>query len=197
MRRARSAAALAVIGVLLTLCAACADAGTRRSGPVAGRPVRIVAAENFWGSIAAQVGGSAVGVDAIVTNPAADPHDYEPTPADARAIAGADLVIVNGVGYDPWATTLLAASPGPLVINVGDLVEAKDGANPHLWYSPAHVRTFIATLTADLEKLDPAGGFAQRQQAYETTGLKPYDDLIAAIRHRFAGTPVGASESIF
>ncbi len=133
----------------------------------------------------------------VITNPAADPHDYEPTPADARAMAGADLVIVNGVGYDPWATTLLAASPGPLVINVGDLVGAKDGDNPHLWYNPAYVRTFISALTRDLQTLDPAGGFAHGAQLYETAGLKRYDDLIAAIRHRYAGTAVGASESIF
>jgi zinc/manganese transport system substrate-binding protein len=197
MRRARSAAALAVIGVLLTLCAACADAGTRRSGPVVGRPVRIVAAENFWGSIAAQVGGSAVGVDAVITNPAADPHDYEPTPADARAMAGADLVIVNGVGYDPWATTLLAASPGPIVINVGNLVGAKDGDNPHLWYNPSYVRTFIAELTRRLKTLDPAGDFDHRSRVYETVGLKRYDDLTATTRRRFSNTSVGASESIF
>jgi ABC-type Mn2+/Zn2+ transport system permease subunit len=156
-----------------------------------------VAAENFWGSIATQVGGAAVSVDAVITNPAADPHDYEPTPADARAMAGADLVIVNGVGYDPWATTLLAASPGPLVLDVGDLVGAKDGDNPHLWYNPSYVRTFISELARDLKTLDPAGNFAHASQVYETIGLKRYDDLIATIRRRFAGTAVGASESIF
>jgi zinc/manganese transport system substrate-binding protein len=197
MRRARSGVALAVVGALLALTAACADSGARRSGPVVGRAIRIVAAENFWGSIAGQIGGSAVSVDAVITNPAADPHDYEPTPADARAMAGADLVIVNGVGYDPWATTLLAASPGPIVIDVGDLVGAKDGDNPHLWYNPSYVRTFITELTRDLKNLDPAGDFEHQTQAYETAGLKRYDDLIAAIRKRFSGTPVGASESIF
>jgi zinc/manganese transport system substrate-binding protein len=189
-------AACSAVALLLGL-AGCASSGPRRSGPVVGRAIRVVAAENFWGSIAQQIGGAAVSVDAIITNPAADPHDYEPTPADARAMAGADLVIVNGVGYDPWATTLLAASGGPLVINVGALVGAKDGDNPHLWYSPADVHTFIAALTGDLEKLDPAGGFAHRQQGYETTGLKQYNDLLAAIKRRYAGTPVGASESIF
>ena len=201
MRRAatatRSAVALAVVGALVAVCTACADSSTRRAGPVVGRAIRIVAAENFWGSIAAQVGGGAVSVDAVITNPAADPHDYEPTPADARAMAGADLVIVNGVGYDPWATTLLAASPGPLVIDVGDLVGAKDGDNPHLWYNPSYVRRFIDELARDLKTLDPAGNFAHASQVYETIGLKRYDDLVAAIRRRFSGRAVGASESIF
>src|ERR1700759_4759324 len=111
--RAGLVAACGALALLIGLVG-CASPGPQRSGPVVGRAIRVVAAENFWGSIAEQVGGSAVSVDAIITNPAADPHDYEPTPADARAMAGADLVIVNGVGYDPWATTLLAASPGPI-----------------------------------------------------------------------------------
>ncbi len=190
-------AVVALVGALLAAGVSCADTSAHRSGPVIGRALRIVAAENFWGSIAQQVGGSAVSVTAVITNPAADPHDYEPTPADARAMAGADLVIVNGVGYDPWATTLLAASPGPLVINIGQLVGAKDGDNPHLWYNPADVHTFMSALTRDLEKLDPTGNFAHRQQVYESAGLKQYDELLAAIKERYSGTAVGASESIF
>jgi zinc/manganese transport system substrate-binding protein len=188
---------LALVGLVGALLAGCADSSAHRAGPVVGRTLRVLAAENFWGSIAQQVGGSAVSVTAVITNPAADPHDYEPTPADARAIAGADLVIVNGVGYDPWATTLLAASPGPIVLDVGDLVGAKDGDNPHLWYDPADVRRFIAALTTDLEKLDPTGDFAHGRQRYESVALKQYDGLIADIRRRYAGTEVGASESIF
>lgn len=188
---------LLLIGALLVAAVGCADSSAHRVGPVVGRSLRVVAAENFWGSIAQQIGGSAVSVTAVITNPAADPHDYEPTPADARAMAGADLVIVNGVGYDPWATTLLAASPGPIVLNVGDLVGAKDGDNPHLWYNPAHVHTFIAALTSDLEKLDPTGDFAQSRQRYESVALHRYDALIADIKRRYAGTEVGASESIF
>src|SRR4051794_8865788 len=84
-------------------------------------PLRVVAAENFWGSIASQIGGSKVQVTSIIDTPNTDPHDYEPTPADARTIAGAQLVIVNGVGYDPWATKLLAANPvsGRTVLTVG------------------------------------------------------------------------------
>jgi zinc/manganese transport system substrate-binding protein len=190
-------AVVLLVGASLVALASCADSSAHRNGPVVGRALRVVAAENFWGSIAQQVGGSAVRVTAVITNPAADPHDYEPNPADARAMAGADLVIVNGVGYDPWATTLLAASPGPIVLNVGDLLGAKDGDNPHLWYNPSYVRTFVSALTTDLEKLDPAGDFTRERQRYESVALKPYDDLIAVIRKRYGGTEVGASESIF
>src|SRR5439155_9546908 len=72
-----------------------------------GGAVRVVAAENFWGSIAAQLGGTRVHVTSLITNPATDPHDYEPNAADARTIAGAQMVIVNGVAYDPCASKLI------------------------------------------------------------------------------------------
>ncbi len=73
--------------------------------------LRVVAAENFWGSIAAQLGGDRVQVTSLVHNPATDPHDYEPTAQDARSLAEAQLVVVNGVGYDPWAPKLIDANP--------------------------------------------------------------------------------------
>ena len=73
--------------------------------------INVVAAENFWGSLAEQLGGSHVKVTSIINNPDADPHDYEPTAADGRAIAAAQLAIINGVGYDAWATKLADANP--------------------------------------------------------------------------------------
>ena len=163
--------------------------------------LHVVAAENFWGSIAAQLGGSRVQVTSIVTNPAADPHDYEPSAADARTFAGAQLAIVNGVGYDPWASQLLAANPvgGRVVLDVGDLVGVAAGGNPHRWYSPANVHAVIAAIAADYAKLDPkdAAYFSTREKKYETKGLAQYAAYLATIRRRFGGTAVGASESIF
>jgi len=163
--------------------------------------VQVVAAENVWGSIAKQLGGSHVEVTSIVTNPNADPHDYEPTVADARAMAGGQLVIVNGIGYDPWAQKLLAANPvrGRAVLDVGNLVGVPAGGNPHQWYSPASVQRVIGAITSDYTKLDAkdAGYFAARRSAFGTTGLREYRQLIATIRSRYAGTPVGASESVF
>src|SRR5437899_1473994 len=76
------------------------------AGPSSGGRPTVVAAENFWGSIAAQLGGDRVQVTSIIDNPNADPHDYEPTTADARDIATARFVIENGIGYDPWAQKL-------------------------------------------------------------------------------------------
>jgi len=160
-----------------------------------------VAAENFWGSIAAQLLGDRGEVRSIIVNPSTDPHSYQPSAGDARTIAAADMVIVNGVGYDDWAEQLLQASPASArtVLNVGKLLQLPDGANPHRWYFPGDVHAVVEQIVADYDRLDPAGRayFAGRQRHFETAGLARYDALRTEIRRRFAGVAVGYSESIF
>ena len=186
--------------LLLGAVAGCGATGTAGTTSGAGG-IRVVAAENFWGSIASQLAGSKATVQSIIVNPAQDPHSYEPTAADARVLATAQLAIVNGVGYDPWAPKLLAANPAPgrAILTVGNLFGLKEGDNPHRWYSPADVIAVAGTITADLKRLDPkdAGYFAHQLTTFETTGLAQYHALIAQIKSRYGGVPVGASESIF
>jgi zinc/manganese transport system substrate-binding protein len=186
---------------LLAGCATGAPAGSGSAGvPSGNTKIAVVAAENFWGSIAAQVGGAHVTVNGIITNPDTDPHSYEPTPADGRALARAQYVIENGIGYDPWVTKLLDANPAPArsVLNVGNLVGVKEGGNPHRWYSPEDVHRVIEQIAADYMRIEPAdaGYFDQQKQAYETQGLARYNQLIADIKSKYGGTPIGASESI-
>jgi zinc/manganese transport system substrate-binding protein len=163
--------------------------------------LRVVAAENFWGSVAAQLGGEKVQERSIIVNPNTDPHSYEPTAEDARTMAGAQMAIVNGIGYDEWASHLLAAdqSGGRVVLDVGSVLDMKAGENPHQWYSPAHVRAVIERIVADYDRKLPgdAGYFAQRKRTFETVDLARYDALIGQIRARYEGVPVGYSESIF
>lgn len=171
------------------------------SAPENSGKLQVVAAENFWGSIAAQLGGDRVQVQSIIVNPNTDPHSYEPTAQDARTMAGAQLAIVNGVGYDEWASKLLAASPleGRVVLNVGGLLGLRAGSNPHRWYFPADVLAVTRQIVSDYDRLAPGAKsyFAQQERAFETTGLARYDALRREIRARYAGTPVGYSESIF
>jgi zinc/manganese transport system substrate-binding protein len=193
--------------VVLMLGAACV-AGCDKSAPggetgargADGR-VRVVAAENFWGSIATQLGGDRADVTSIIVNPDTDPHSYEPSAEDAREMAGAKLAIVNGIGYDNWAPKLLGASPvrGRVVLNVGNLLGLKTGDNPHQWYSPGSVQRVIGGIVADYDRLDPAGAkyFAARERTFENEDLAKYNELRAEIRAKYAGTPVGYSESIF
>jgi zinc/manganese transport system substrate-binding protein len=195
MRRLAPVLLLAALAAFVVGCAGSATMGGR------GGPIEVVAAENFWGSIAAQLGGSKVHVTSVVSSPATDPHDYEPTAADGRLLAGARMAIVNGIGYDPWAGKLLASNPvgGRIVLTIGDLVGIPAGGNPHQWYSPPNVQRVIDAIAGDYAKLDPkdAAYFRAQKARFETQGLARYKRLIATINRRYHGVPVGASESIF
>jgi zinc/manganese transport system substrate-binding protein len=184
------------------LAAGCgSQTGGPGSGTTSGGKLEVVAAENFWGSLAAQLGGEHVHVRSVIVNPAADPHSYEPTAADARTMAGAQLAIVNGLGYDEWASKLLAASPleGRAVLDVGKLLGLHAGDNPHRWYYPSDVHAVVRQIVRDYERLDPRASayFARRERALETRGFARYDELLHELRERYAGVPVGYSESIF
>jgi zinc/manganese transport system substrate-binding protein len=190
---------LGITLVLGSLLIGACGAGSASRGAGGGR-LQVVAAENFWGSIAAQLAGDRAEVTSIISNPATDPHEYEATPDDARRIASAGYVIVNGIGYDSWAQKLLDAdrsSPQSL-LDVGKLAGVKVGGNPHQWYSPGTVEKFVARVASDLARLDPAnaGYFALRRDAYEKKGLAEYKGLIDQIRGQYAATPIGGSESI-
>lgn len=197
MLRTRLPAAIVAGAFAVAGCATGAPAQARSD---AGR-IHVVAAENFWGSIATQLGGAKVDVTSVIENPNTDPHGYEPTPKDARAVASAQLVVVNGVGYDPWATRLLATDPVTTreVLNVGDLLGVAAGGNPHRWYDPSDVEQVVTAISRKYQRIDPAdaGYFAHRRTTFETADLASYHRLIGEIKARYAGTPVGASESIF
>jgi zinc/manganese transport system substrate-binding protein len=185
---------------LVTLVAVgCATTPSARSGSAG--VLAVVAVENFWGSLAAQLGGTHVRVTNIIENPDVDPHIHELTVTDGKEIAAARLVIINGVGYDTWASTFVRANPSSdrSTLTVGDVVGARDGDNPHRWYNPDDVRRVIDAITADLQVLDPANSqfYGMQKTAVLSTNLRDYFGAIDAIRVSYGGTPVGASESIF
>lgn len=180
---------------------AASSGGSAPSAADSGKVIPVAASINAWGSILAQLGGTHVQATSIITNPDTDPHDYEPTPTDGRTIASSTVFVENGIGYDSWAAKTLAASPDPnrTVLDVGDLVGVADGGNPHRWYSPSDVEKVADAITSDLKKADPGDGgyFDTQRQTFETNGLASYHQLITDIKNKYAGTPVGASESIF
>jgi len=168
--------------------------------PALAADLRIVAAENFYGDVAAQIAGPAAGVSSILSNPDQDPHLFEASPSTARALANARIVIANGAGYDPWMQALLGASPAPgrRVIVVADLVHRQAGDNPHLWYDPATMPAAATAIAAALAEADPArkSEYDGRLQTF-LHSLQPLTAEIAALRRRFAGTPVAATEPVF
>src|SRR5271157_6462978 len=151
------------------------------SAPALADPVKVVAAENFYGDMARQIGGDNVAVTSILSNPDDDPHLFEASPDTARALTDAKVVIVNGVDYDPWMEKLLGAhkAPGRKEIVVGRLVGHKPGDNPHLWYDPAYMKAAGKALVADLSAVDPARK-ADYEQGYAKflVSLKPIDEKI-------------------
>jgi zinc/manganese transport system substrate-binding protein len=198
--RRRVVRVLAAVAPVLTLVAACGGSSTGAGDGGSSTKVVVVAAENFWGSIATQLGGSHAQVVSIITNPDTDPHAYEPTPQDARTVAQAQYLIVNGAGYDPWAPKLADATPSSSrsTLTIADLAGRKDGDNPHMWYAPPIVQKVVDQITVDLTRIDSADAsyFAQQRQTYMSTALKAYDDLRATIKQKYSGVPVGATESI-
>ena len=171
------------------------------SGPV----INVVAAENFWGSLVAQIGGTHVNVTSIITDPNTDPHEYEANDSTAEAFKDAQYVILNNVGYDDWATLLVGGdgAVNQTVLNVGDMlgVNVTGGivsGNPHLWYNPTYVNQTVAWIYHNLTAIAPSlGGYFTDQYDNLTAALGTLYSEVTAIRDRFGGTVVASTESIF
>lgn len=187
-----TAAMLAAAGVL-------AGCGTPRA-PATPGIVKVVAGENVWGNVAAQIGGAHVRVTSILSSPATDPHLYESDVASALAVAQARLVIANGAGYDDFLSQLVGATrnAGRVVVTVQAVLRASGpDTNPHFWYDIPRVPRVAAAIEAALARLDPrdAGLFAANLTKF-VASLAPLDTVIAEIRHRYPGAPVAYTERV-
>jgi zinc/manganese transport system substrate-binding protein len=195
----RRGAAVAVAGLLiLAACSSSSPAPTTSHGSAV-RTLNIVVGENFWGSIVSQLAGKAGNVNSVISDPNADPHNYESSSDGARAFAGADYVVVNGAGYDSWANKLLSGNPNSkrMVLSVADLLGKKEGDNPHFWYNPDFVAKVTDRIQSDLTSLDPAdASYFDAQRAAFDNAMRPYGSALAAIKAAYSGTPVASTESI-
>jgi zinc/manganese transport system substrate-binding protein len=193
-------------------------AATVSNGPIstvpAGQTIKVVAAENFWGSLVSQMGGNLTSVLSIVSDPNADPHEYEANTSDAAAVAEANFVIVNGDGYDEWASQLIASSNtgGQEILNVSvlDGVNVNGGivtGNPHQWYNPLYVNHTLLAMYSDLVALQPTSKTIFQQNfanlntssggSAQGVSIDELYNRADQIREKFAGTVVASTESIF
>lgn len=166
----------------------------------AAEPIAIVAAENFYGDIAQQLGGPRVAVTSILSNPDQDPHLFEASPSVARGLSAARIVIYNGIDYDPWMAKLLRAAAGRdrKVIVVAELLGRKTGDNPHIWYDPRTMPALAKTLAAELIAADPPHRASYEERlARFMRSMQPIEAEVAALRKRLAGIPVTATEPVF
>jgi zinc/manganese transport system substrate-binding protein len=164
------------------------------------QPVNIVAAENFYGDVVTQIGGPAVHVTSILSNPDQDPHLFEASPSVARAVSAARIVVYNGIDYDPWMSKLLGAAnaTGRETIVVADLSGHKEGDNPHIWYDIDTMTACAKAVTKALSTVDPShkAGYEQRLARF-VQSVAPIQAKISTLHQRLAGTPVTATEPVF
>ena len=175
-------------------------AGLTGDAYAAGGKIAVVAAENFYGDVAQQVGGDRVSVTSVLSNPAQDPHLFETAPSVVREIASAQVVIYNGADYDPWMEKLLKVTPKPgrVVIVAADLMRKKTGDNPHLWYDSATMPAVAKAIAATFSAADPAHAdyYMIGLRAF-LASLQPLNDKIAEIGDKYSGARVAATEPVF
>ena len=206
----RTAAAVGALAAT-TLLAACnstpSSTGTSSASPsgptssaAAAAPISVVASTNVWGDIAKQIGGDHVNVTSIMSDPNADPHQYEADAKTGAALSKAQFVIENGLGYDNFMDKLLAASPNPsrAVLNVGDAMKISgQDANPHIWYDIAKIPDAATGIADQLGKMDSADAatFTANAKTF-TDSLAPINTAIANIKAKYPGAPVGYTERV-
>jgi zinc/manganese transport system substrate-binding protein len=156
-----------------------------------------VGVESEYADVIAQIGGRYVQVRAIETDPNTDPHSFEASPAIAREIAAANLVVTNGVGYDSWVERILSAAPNAKrkVIDVQHLLDLPDGTpNPHLWYDPKTMPAVADAVAAELSALDRPDAAYFRGNAREfVASLRPWIEAIASFKARYGGTRIAVT----
>jgi zinc/manganese transport system substrate-binding protein len=186
---AKTLAALLVASLLLPAVARAGEA-----------KIAVVAAENFYGDVAQQIGGDRVSVISILSSPDQDPHLFEISPGIIREVAAAQVAVYNGADYDPWIDGLLKVAPraGRSVIVAADLMHKKSGDNPHLWYDPATMPAVAGALAAAFAAADPGhrDDYAARLKTF-LASLGPMNEKIAVIAGKYAGAPVTATEPVF
>src|SRR2546423_14074138 len=182
-----------VIGMALLLSACGSSTG-------AGDKLDVVAAENVYGNIASQIGGPHVSVTSLLTSPSADPHLFEPSTSSGLAVAGAKVVLQNGLGYDAFMTRLENAAPSKnrVVVTMADVlgVDGRD-ANPHLWYDVSRLDRIATAIAAAFAREDPSHTVAYH------SGLRRFERSLAPLRHevattraRFGGASVAYTEPV-
>jgi zinc/manganese transport system substrate-binding protein len=205
MRTRTGALAAAVPLAVALLASACSSSssGTSASASASaasGTTITAIGAENEYADVIAQVGGKYVQASSIMSNPNTDPHTFEASPAVAREITAAKLIVQNGVGYDDWATTIENADPGDgrEVINVQQLLGLPDNTpNPHLWYKPTTMPAVASAIAADLGKIDPAhAAYYKANAASFTASLAAWNKAMATFKSAHPGTPVATTEPV-
>ncbi|MFZ0167393.1 MAG: zinc ABC transporter substrate-binding protein [Trebonia sp.] len=193
---ALSLAMAAAAALLATACSSATAAGNTGSSA----SIRAIGAENEYANVIQQIGGKYVQVTAIMSNPNTDPHTFEASPAVAREISNASLIVQNGVGYDTWASDIEKAVPASSrkIVDVQQLLGLPDSTpNPHLWYNPTTMPKVATAIANDLAAIQPAhASYFKANAAKFTQSLSAWTQAIAAFKAAHPGTPVATTEPV-
>ncbi len=152
--------------------------------------LKVVATFSILADLARNVGGDRVEVASLV-GPNGDAHVYAPSPADARTLGSADLIIVNGLGFEGWMERLIKASgsKAPVVVASRGVQPLRDGSHvdPHAWQSVANAKLYVANIRDALAAADPAG--KPDYEVHARDYLARLDALDAEVRAAVAKIP--------
>jgi zinc/manganese transport system substrate-binding protein len=196
----RRPAAVLVLAVAATIAATIIVGCSSATAVGGGGKIVAIGAENQYADVISQVGGKYVQASAIMSNPNTDPHAFEASPAVTREVGAAQLVVQNGIGYDPFMSTIESAAPSGdrKVIDVQQLLKLPDSTpNPHLWYDPTTMQKVAGTIAADLSAIQPAHAayFKANAKAF-IASLSPWYSAIAAFKQAYPGIPVATTEPV-
>nr|WP_283593991.1 zinc ABC transporter substrate-binding protein [Lactobacillus gallinarum] len=185
---------MGLMGMIMLLASACSN---KKGAKTNSDKVSIVTTTNVYADIAKNVVGKYGSVQAIVKNSATDPHDFEPTTADAKELTKANIIVANGLGYDTWMNKLASSVSKKPVLVGEDLMGLKKGDNPHIWYDLDMPTKYVSYLVKRLSKLD------KKHAAYFKENGDKYLAKVAKIKQIAKSTdkknnkPVFVSEPVF
>ncbi|MFH4353399.1 zinc ABC transporter substrate-binding protein [Lactobacillus helveticus] len=185
---------MGLMGMIMLLASACSN---KDQAKTKSDKVSIVTTTNVYADIAKNVAGKYGSVQAIIKNSATDPHDFEPTTADAKKLTNANIIVANGLGYDSWMNKLASSVSKKPVLVGEDLMGLKKVDNPHIWYDLDMPTKYVNYLVKRLSKLD------KKHAAYFKENGDKYLAKIAKVKQiaksadKKNNKPVFVSEPVF
>ena len=151
-RFAKAAASILALSLAALTLTGCTGQARWQKGT---GPIKIVASTNVWGDIAYQIAGEEATVTALIDNVNQDPHSFEASARDQLAVQDADIVIMNGGGYDDFVEQMVEADETPaILINAYVASGDDDTRNEHIWYSASQVKDVGNVIFSALETVD-------------------------------------------
>ena len=145
---------ISIMGLVTLLSLITVGCSNKQNSTSQSNKISIVTTTNVYSDIAKNIVGKYGTATAIIDKSSVDPHDFDPTTADAKKVAQANIIVANGLGYDSWMNKLAKSVDKKPVLVGEDLMGLKSGNNPHIWYNLDMPTKYVEYLVKRLSKLD-------------------------------------------